>query len=136
LGDGPCLEPIKNMVSIKGLSSYVQFVGFTKNVEHWLRSTDLLLITSVTEGMPMCLLESMAMGIPAVSTPVGEIPVLLNTANSGELAETKVDFTQAIIRIMDDSHLYDKYCLNARHYIKESLSVKRQATILNEIYTE
>ncbi|MEY8200642.1 MAG: glycosyltransferase family 4 protein [Colwellia sp.] len=136
LGDGPCLNAIKRMVDSQGLASQVQFVGFTNKVQKWLRSTDLLLITSVTEGMPMCLLEAMAMGIPAVSTPVGEIPALLKAANSGEVAKTKDNLAQAIIRVMDDAQLYEKYCLNARDYIKENLSVNRQAINLNEIYSE
>jgi glycosyltransferase involved in cell wall biosynthesis len=136
LGDGPCLEYIESKVNEKKLAPYVQFIGFTDRVPYWLESADLMLITSVTEGMPMCLLEAMAMGIPAVSTPVGEIPSLLQAANCGELGKTKEDLTSAIIKIMDDSILHDKYSLNGRHYVEENLSVSRQATMLNKIYSE
>ena len=136
LGDGPCFENIKYMVKKKNLIEFVEFVGFTSQVQEWLYRTDLLLMTSLTEGMPMCLLESMAIGLPTVSTPVGEIPKLLSESESGTVANDIEGLTQAIIEFMDDTVLYRQCSKNARQFTADNLSVTRQAKKLSELYSE
>ncbi len=135
LGDGPNLEAIKNQVKEYDLEKSIQFIGFSNDVQSWLEQSDLLLITSTTEGMPMCLLEAMAIGLPTVSSPVGEIPHLLMQSQSGLLADNKDTLAQSIITLMDDENLYQQYSRNARDYSEKYLSIQNQAQVLAELYT-
>jgi glycosyltransferase involved in cell wall biosynthesis len=134
LGDGPNLEAIKNQVKEYSLQDSIQLIGFSNDVQSWLEKSDLLLITSTTEGMPMCLLEAMAIGLPTVSSPVGEIPHILTESKSGLLANKKILLAESIITLMEDKNLYQEFSRNARTYSEKHLSVQGQAQVLAGIY--
>ena len=52
-------------------------MGSTRDVNGALREADMLLMTSISEGMPMGILESLAQGRPVVATAVGGVPEVL-----------------------------------------------------------
>ena len=60
-----------------GLGDRFRFMGRTDDPHGVIRSADLVLMTSISEGMPMALLESMAQSRPAVATSVGGVPGVL-----------------------------------------------------------
>ncbi|MGA2010100.1 MAG: GT4 family glycosyltransferase PelF [Solirubrobacteraceae bacterium] len=60
-----------------GLGDRFRFMGRTTDPHGVIRSGDLVLMTSISEAMPMTLLEAMAQGRPAVSTGVGGVPGIL-----------------------------------------------------------
>ena len=61
-----------------GLGERFRFMGRTTDPHAAIRSADVLLMTSISEAMPMTLLEAMAQGRPAVATAVGGIPGVLH----------------------------------------------------------
>jgi len=134
LGDGPNRAKIIDLINKYELNNNVRLIGFSDDVQGWLSSSQLLLITSKTEGMPMCLLEAMSMGLPTVSTPVGEIPKLLSSSKSGLVAIDKESLVKSIILLMDDKQVYEHYSNNARKYCEDNLSVRQQVTDLSKIY--
>jgi glycosyltransferase involved in cell wall biosynthesis len=60
-----------------GLSDRFRFMGTTRNVPQVLRESDTLLMTSISEGMPMGILEAMSHARPVVGTAVGGVPEVL-----------------------------------------------------------
>ena len=60
-----------------GLGSRFRFMGRTGDPHGVIRSGDIVLMTSISEAMPMALLEAMAQGRPAVATSVGGVPGVL-----------------------------------------------------------
>jgi polysaccharide biosynthesis protein PelF len=60
-----------------GLGKRFRFMGRTKDPHGVIRGGDLVLMTSISEAMPMTLLEAMAQGRPAVATSVGGVPGVL-----------------------------------------------------------
>ncbi len=60
-----------------GLGDRFRFMGRTNDPHGVIRSGDLMLMTSISEAMPMTLLEAMAQGRPTVATAVGGIPGIL-----------------------------------------------------------
>lgn len=69
-------EECRLLIEQSGLTDYVELVGKV-NVQDWLSKFDLLLLTSISEGQPLAILEGMAAGIPWVSTDVGACSELL-----------------------------------------------------------
>ena len=84
-GDGPLLEDIKVLKRDLSLEHHVYLMGFTENLPACLTRMDLLLITSDHEGLPMNLLEAMALSVPVVAHAVGGIPEVLGDGEYGTL---------------------------------------------------
>lgn len=136
LGDGELESEISHLVVEKELTDRIQMMGFVDNVSEWLVKADLLLITSITEGMPMSLLEAMSYGVPAVSTEVGSIPEIISISGAGRIAKSAEQFVDAIAEYANsDSKLKLEGDL-AREYITNNLSIDKQTMDLTNIYDQ
>jgi glycosyltransferase involved in cell wall biosynthesis len=78
LGDGPEAAMLRDKVSASGLADRVLLGGYIKDARKYLPLFDALVIPSLTEGLPMILLEAMSANIPVIATRVGDIPATLN----------------------------------------------------------
>ncbi len=85
LGDGPLRGALEAQAQALDIDSRVAFHGFRTNVAQFLAGIDVSVLSSVSEALPLGLLESMAAGRPVVSTAVGGVPDLVNTAQCGWL---------------------------------------------------
>lgn len=87
IGEGRDETQLKYLVRRKNLTNSVIFVGFQERIEEWLPALDVFVLSSLTEGTPMALLEAMANGIPVVATTVGGIPSIISDKENGLLVE-------------------------------------------------
>src|SRR4029077_20531797 len=71
VGNGPLEPNLRKLSAELGLEQCVTFFGEQADVSPFLISADLLVMSSVTEGLPVSLLEAMSAGLPAVVTGVG-----------------------------------------------------------------
>lgn len=80
LGGGCFLEPMKKIAGELGISSNVNFLGNVSSQEvlQQLRSADVFVLASRTEGLPRAVVEAMGQGLPCIGTKVGGIPELLD----------------------------------------------------------
>lgn len=76
-GDGPERERLQRLVDELHLSERVQLLGHRDDIPALLAESDLLLISSQREGLPLVLAEAIHAGCPVLSTPAGGIPDLL-----------------------------------------------------------
>ena len=74
LGDGPERAAIEAAITRLGLADRTLLGGYVASGRDYLPSLDALVIPSLTEGLPMVLLEAMAASLPVIATRVGEIP--------------------------------------------------------------
>jgi glycosyltransferase involved in cell wall biosynthesis len=80
-GDGPERAAIEAAVRDQNLGHIVRLLGTRDDVPRLLAAADTLLLTSVSEGIPLTVIEAMAAGVPVVSTDVGSIaPVVAGGA--------------------------------------------------------
>jgi glycosyltransferase involved in cell wall biosynthesis len=73
VGDGPLRESLEGRVAALGLEGRINFVGWQRDLPRTYQSLDLILLTSINEGTPVALIESMAAGLPFVATGVGGV---------------------------------------------------------------
>jgi glycosyltransferase involved in cell wall biosynthesis len=71
VGDGPLELSLRKLTRELGLSECVTFFGEQVEVSPFMLAADLFVSSSVTEGLPVSLLEAMSVGLPAVVTDVG-----------------------------------------------------------------
>ncbi len=77
VGDGPELAACKAEIAGHPMGQSVTFLGEQSDIRRFLAAADVLVLNSISEGVPRALLEAMCMGLPAISTGVGGIPALL-----------------------------------------------------------
>ena len=77
VGDGHLKRALEELIEKTGLEDRFRLLGFRTDIPSLLKMSDLFILSSLDEGLPMALLEAMAAGIPVVTTPVGYIGHLL-----------------------------------------------------------
>ena len=73
VGDGPLLEELQALISKLEVSDSVKLLGYRDDIPEILASSDVFVLSSVYEAMPMTILEAMANSTPVVCTDVGGI---------------------------------------------------------------
>jgi glycosyltransferase involved in cell wall biosynthesis len=86
VGDGPLMKTLKEQVSNLGLEGKVIFTGLRTDISELLAIMNIFVLPSITEGLPLVLLEAMAAGKPVVASAVSGIPYVIDDAVDGLLA--------------------------------------------------
>jgi glycosyltransferase involved in cell wall biosynthesis len=105
LGDGPCRAAVENLIRSHHLSNVIATPGWSDDVIGWLKSADLLLFPSMTEGSPNVVLEAMACGCPVVASDIPACRELMDDNVSGRLIhhESPGNFARAVSELLTDS---------------------------------
>jgi sugar transferase (PEP-CTERM/EpsH1 system associated) len=85
VGDGVERQALETLVSTLGLTEHVRFLGWRRDVARVMSALDLFVLSSLNEGLPLAVLEAMALAVPVASTPVGELPLVIDDGVSGRL---------------------------------------------------
>jgi glycosyltransferase involved in cell wall biosynthesis len=83
VGDGPQPADLQAQVRRMHLDTRVHFTGARDDMQRIYPAVDCLVLPSLTEGMPLVVLEAMAHALPVVASAVGEVPRLLSHAAHG-----------------------------------------------------
>lgn len=86
-GDGPLKENLNRKITALGLASNVQLVGYQKSIVRFLSAIDLFVMPSLSEGLPIALLEAMLCRKPVIASAVGGIPEVIAAEENGLLVE-------------------------------------------------
>jgi colanic acid/amylovoran biosynthesis glycosyltransferase len=112
VGDGPDLPSLKQEVAEKGLEASVTFRGALNHDEtrRQLAEADIFALASFAEGIPVALMEAMAMGIPCVTTSIAGIPELIRDKEDGLLvsASSAESLACAIESLLVDRELRER----------------------------
>ncbi|OEY68114.1 hypothetical protein BG841_15860 [Marinobacter sp. X15-166B] len=83
VGQGGQRERLAFLIGQHGLQEHVLLPGYVDNVPALMSRASLLCMPSTTEGLPITLLEAMAVGVPVVATDVGQIGEVLGGGQGG-----------------------------------------------------
>ncbi|MFC4077394.1 glycosyltransferase family 4 protein [Salinithrix halophila] len=89
VGDGPLRGELKQQARESGVEEQIHFVGRKPHEEIpvWINSSDVVVLSSLSEGMPSIILEAMGCGKPVVATDVGGISEILQHRRTGFLVK-------------------------------------------------
>ena len=88
VGDGELSQSLKQLVCELGISDYVLFCGWVLDQAKIFSDLDVTCLSSYNEGSPVCLIESLASGIPVIATRVGGVSDIVTDGEDGELVES------------------------------------------------
>jgi glycosyltransferase involved in cell wall biosynthesis len=130
VGDGMYCSEMKELCSRLGLVDSVDFVGEvpSQSVADLLRSADLFVMPSRTEGLPRALIEAMALGIPCIGTNVGGIPELLSAEDIFQAGDVQGLASKISDVLSNSDRLTDMAARNAKvatEYTEEQLHSRR-----------
>lgn len=138
IGDGPERDALVEQVARLQLTQHVRFAGFRDNVPAWLAAIDVLVMPSRWEGLPMALLEAMALGKPVVAHAVGGIPDVVRDGQEGLLVAPHhpQQMVQALARLLGDAALREQMGASALSRVRAHYSAEALARAYEKLYQD
>lgn len=136
VGDGPLLGSITGLRDTLGLQNHVHLLGPRGDVPSLLREADIFALASDWEGMPVAVMEAMAVGLPVVATAVGGLPDAVRSGTDGLLVDraSETDLASALATLMHDGDLRRSMGRSAAARA-ELFDIRRSTERLSDIYT-
>ncbi len=121
VGDGPDRKSLEKLVIKLGIEQFVTFTGALgqEEVQKRYKEADIFVLPSFAEGIPVVLMEAMAMGLPVVSTRITGIPELIDDEVNGLLATPgdAAELSRMLTRLIDNPKLGKKLGIAGRKKI-------------------
>ena len=110
VGDGPLRSAVFDKISRLSLENKITCIGYKKDVRPWISMSDVLLLTSDTEGMPGVVLEAAIMKKITISTDVGGVREFIKHEENGFVVTDKAikEFEKYLFQITINKELYQK----------------------------
>jgi colanic acid/amylovoran biosynthesis glycosyltransferase len=138
VGDGPDRMSLEKFSAETGLESMVDFVGAVEpdRVRFILENADIFALPSFAEGIPVALMEAMAMEIPCVSTAITGIPELIRSEVDGILVPPgdQEQLAAALERLIDDPDLREQLGRAGRRRVQNNFDLHRNVANLAEVF--
>jgi colanic acid/amylovoran biosynthesis glycosyltransferase len=128
-GEGDMLAFLRSLVARHGLEDSVEFLGQMGHADllrlYETGTVDMVVLPTLHEGIPVCLMEAMAYGVPVVATPTGGIPELLHDG-AGILVPPRdpAALADAIERLLSDFDLRRRLSEAGRRRVEEEYGVE------------
>ncbi len=138
VGDGPLKQELCEMATSLGIGTNVIFTGFRDDVLDLVNAFDIFLVSSAHEGIPMSVLEAMAMRKVVVSTAVGGIMEIIEDNISGLIADpgSPNSLAERTLSVLEDHELRSNIERNAERRIGQEFSTERLRDRILRLYEE
>ena len=127
LGDGELKEQIEMTAKKSKIDNMFEFLGVSNNVSHYLYNSDIFILPSKWEGLPISVIEAMAVGIPIIASNVGGVGDLISSNKNGLLIKPNPnELADSINRLINDKFLREtigkKAIFDSRRYSVEKMA--------------
>jgi glycosyltransferase involved in cell wall biosynthesis len=127
VGEGKEHVRLERLAISRGLSQKVTFCGYQSNVPVVLAATNILLLPSHREGLPLAIVEAMLSQVPVIAASVGGIPEIITHGQNGLLFEAGDIRTLATLirELVGDTNLRQQLAQAGHHTAIERFLVGR-----------
>ena len=137
-GDGDA-DVARNMVNDLNLADKVTILDWINSRERdsLLTDSDVFVLPSHNEGLPMAMIEAMSFGLPVITTPVGGIPELITHEDNGILIEPGniEELSSAMQSLIENGNTRDSLGIKAEQSVA-SLDIEKYCLSLKSVYQE
>jgi len=137
VGDGPTLLGAKNLVEQMDIKDRVTFLGHRDDIQKLLLSSDVFILSSKYEGLPISIIEAMRAGLPVIGSDVGGVSELIDNGKNGFLFKAGDDRKLAeIIKILEDVQLREQISTESRRCFQQKFTLDKCIAHTYSIYNE
>jgi len=110
----------------------VEFLGFKKNINYFLKNLDLYCCFSKSESSPLSVWEAMHHGLPIITTDVGDLKYHINRGKFGYVIENynEIIYAQKIKKILCNMDVYNQFSRSAINYSQKNFNQDKNLKIL------
>lgn len=136
VGDGPCRISLERLAQEQGVASQTMFLGERRDVYDMMKACNVFALPSLHEGVPMVLLEAMAVGVPIVASRVGGIPEVVTDGREARLVPSQdpVAIMEALGTLRDSMDLSRRLVAAARSRVEQKFSIHHTAGQVRDMY--
>lgn len=135
VGSGPGMAAMQKLAENLGVADAVSFLGERCDVADLLAASDLFILSSLFEGLPLALLEAMAIGLPVVATRIGGTAEALGKDYPWLVEAGKVaGLSELVILALGDERRCQELGRDNRHRFEQFFRAELMAAKTAEIY--
>ena len=136
VGDGPEEGNLRRLAKELGMGERVIFAGWRNDLPRCLSALDIFVLSSRSEVAPWVLLESMALGVPVISTNVGGVPEMVENGRTGLLVPTEdaQSLAQAILSLASFPTDRNQMAGRGKDFVKDHLTEDRMLRAISDMY--
>lgn len=126
-GDGPLRAEMEAKAAALGVAQHTRFLGVRRDVPDLLAAADVFVMSSLSEGLPMALLEAMSAGLPCVVTSLEGIREVIENGYNGRLVPPgdATALATALVDVLNDAPGRARLGAAARQRVLEKYTVER-----------
>jgi glycosyltransferase involved in cell wall biosynthesis len=138
VGHGRLQPAVKAQARELNITENVIFTGFRTDAPRLMAAGDLSVLSSQFEGLPISLLEAMALGRPVVATNVGGVSEVVTDGVEGFLVDPldPAQLADKILALLRDPELRQRLSENARRRVREKFSIQSMVTRTEALYRQ
>jgi glycosyltransferase involved in cell wall biosynthesis len=136
VGDGSERKKLESLAAELGIAAQVTFWGQQLDVTPFFSSADTFVMSSLSEGLPVSLLQGFSLGVPAIVTDVGGMAEAVRLARAGLIVPTRDpdDMATAILEIARDDEGRRGFAENAEIAFRTRFSFRTMADAYMDLY--
>ncbi|WP_025162163.1 glycosyltransferase family 4 protein [Paraclostridium bifermentans] len=124
VGDGEDRLKIESLINQYGLEKYIILLGYRNDVLNIMKQLDLIVLSSLWEGLPLTPIEAFSVGKTVVGTNVDGTPEIIKDGINGMLIEPRdyQNLARKILEIFNNKDLLNKLELNSKKTYDDNFS--------------
>ena len=136
VGDGPLRDVLERQAANLGLSARVRFLGVRRDLGNILAATDVFVMPSFWEGLPLAMVLAMGAGLPVVATRIAGIPEVVQDGVTGLLVPPgdSGELGAALSRVVNDDTTRVLLGQAARAFVRPRFGVDGYVNAITALY--
>lgn len=136
IGEGTLKDTLIKYSIDKGLKDKIHFLGYMPDIPELLAITDIFTLSSLSEGMPVSIMEAMASGLPVVAADVGGVSELVVDGETGFLVPPRNPslLAEKIKILIDNKTLRKTMGIKGQARVKDNFTLETMVKKTEEVY--
>jgi len=134
VGEGPEETAIRREIAAQDIGNRVSLLGLRHDVPRLLKAADAFLLTSISEGIPLTIIEAMAAGLPVVATDVGGVSEIVGQTGFRAPAKDVDALASGLAQLAADRELRQRMGRAGRERAERTFSEQQNHAAYRKLY--